>query len=398
MAPQRSSWAHCRASGVVLSLGVAMAALSSMVLSSCGAAPAEATRASPVVRLSALPRAPGWQNEPQPSSVACTTEDSCIVWGTQGTTSPPCAFAPKGSSVGYWSDRKGPWHAISMPDGSCANLTTFGCASSFCLLAGTSSSRDDIWRYDARFHSVRVLPTPRRGTGVGDLSCTTAGVCVMADTVGGRIRFLATSDEGEHWRIDKSLQRVRVSSGASVSALTCWTASRCIVAVSLEPYFTGTTTVSLTSANGVLARRTFAQPAVAGLWCASRLTCSLITSDDEFTGYWLQEHLYVSSNGGRTWAYEKSAFGKSMMLTTDIGGPIQSQADIACTTARCVGIGDEQGSRGTSLMWSQGRREWVGVATRPEWGFDAVSCGAIRCVAVGEGAGDSPWYVAAFVP
>jgi hypothetical protein len=288
---------------------------------------------------------------------------------------------------------------MSMPDGSCADLTTFGCGPSFCLLAGTTDHQDVIWRFDARSHSVQVLRPPLRGIAVDDVSCTPAGACVMADVARNRIRFLVSKDRGAHWQLDGALKRVDSSIGNWLSGLSCWNATNCIVAVSRagRDSGSGSTTVWLTNASGVLARQNFPQPSLAELWCVNARACSLVTADDDYAGYWLQEHLYTSSNGGKTWTYEKSAFGKSMMLTSGAGGVVQSQVDFACVRNRCVGVGDERGHSGSSLLLNVGRSQWTPIITRPEWGFSGVSCGRSRCVSVGElGRQGSPWYVASF--
>lgn len=381
---------------------LAMAVVSALALSGCSSPHVMGTRPhSPVVRLESLPRGTGWQNEPQPTSVACTLTDSCIVWGTDGSTSPNCILPPRGSSVGFWSDSGGPWHGVSMPDGSCADLTTFGCGPSFCLLAGTTDARDAVWRFDARAHTVQVLQPPPGGIAVDEVSCTRTGACVMADVARNRIRFLVSDDRGAKWRPDEALNGVDSSVGDWMSGLWCWSTSNCIVAVSRagELSDSGSTTVWLTSTSGVLARRDFPQPSLAELWCASARSCSLATADDDYAGFWLQEHLYTSSNGGRTWNREASAFGKSMMLTGGAGGVVQSQVDFACGGDRCVGVGDERGSSGTTLFLDEGRWDWNPIVTRPDWGFSAVSCGRSRCVSVGGlSPPDSPWYVASFAP
>jgi hypothetical protein len=321
-----------------------------------------------------------------------------VVWGTNGSVSPPCV-APLGmTAVGFWNAVGTAWHPMRMPNGVCADLAYYGCTFSYCLLGGVNSGQDAIWLYNATTHTVTVRPHPRGARGVDATTCVGVSLCIIGDTSHNEVRFLFTTNVAASWHVDDALSRLHLSSDETISALTCWSTAACLIAASSVTYDGGTTTVFLTGTEGVVARQTFDQPSIAGLQCSSRSSCFLITSDLSYSGYWLQEHLYVSSNGGRSWDYKKSVFGKSAMLVSNSGVPGEdAQTDFGCTLLGCVGIGAERGTDGGILLRQRGVA-WAPVATKPVMGFVAIACGRWRCAAVSSAIEWDRWYAATFRP
>jgi hypothetical protein len=374
------------------------ATMSASVLAGCGMATAPAGPSHPrPVRLAVLPDRQRVSTA-LPTSIACTTGDSCVVWGTNGSVSGGVDDWGV-TAVGFWSDGGRAWHRLRMPDGANADLESYVCASTFCLLLGADpqTATDEVWRYDALSHTVRVVPHPTGGEGIVAGTCADDRSCVVADVAHGRARFLSTGDAGETWRRDAVLDRLGIPRGEVVTALRCWTSTRCLVASSAQHGDgSGTTTVSLTGARGLVGRHRLGQPSIAALSCSSRSSCFLVTSELTYTGYWLQQHLYVSTDGGRRWRYEPSAFGKSMMLVSPASG-VDQQTIFGCSSHGCAGIGSERGVWGDLLVSRAKVRDgWRGVATSPKQGFVAVACGRRRCMALTAATSGSVWAVATF--
>jgi hypothetical protein len=82
---------------------------------------------------------------------------------------------------------------------------------------------DALWRYNGASHHLTVLRTPKEGSSVLALSCWGATKCLLADTVGPEVtrnsvyvnlpvRFFESSDLGTTWHLDRLLTNLHLQS------------------------------------------------------------------------------------------------------------------------------------------------------------------------------------------
>ena len=282
------------------------------------------------------------------------------------------------------------WHALRMPDGTYAELDLQSCTVGVCLLAGIESGHDEIWRYDGGRHSVVATSHPSGGSGITAISCWGSASCVVADVSRtSQPRFFVTSDGGRSWVDDHVLDTIpRSARYLGIEQLRCWSASACILANSYEdpanshgPSENANSEVVLMGPKGVVGEQNFDQPSLAGLTCRSRSLCILVTQDNDYAGYWLQQHLYVSTDGGKHWIYKRSQLGKTMMLAPNPSG--ENSYDMSCAASGCVAVASMRSKDWVLLRWDDFKWSMVEL-TRGSAAFGNVACGDRRCAAVGD--------------
>jgi hypothetical protein len=154
------------------------------------------------------------------SSVACTTDDSCVAIGTSNLDVSP-------TSVGEYRSQNGRWTALTVPSADTSTyVATSSCWSDGCVFVGSQSNSDLVWRYDATANSMSVASAPSGGSGIEEVSCYRALTCAIIDSSHSTQRFLVTDDGGASWT---PVGDIGVASQDSVTSLACTSNLQCIV-------------------------------------------------------------------------------------------------------------------------------------------------------------------------
>jgi hypothetical protein len=190
---------------------VAILTLAGVLLASCAATAKKATphvTGLPAISIS-VPL----------SSVACTTNDSCVTLGTSNLEVSP-------TSVAEYRSAKGRWTALPLPVADASTyIASSSCWSDGCLFVGSQSSGDLVWRYDTSTHAIIATTPPKGGSGIAAISCFASLSCAVLDATTSGPRFLTTSDGGTTWSAPATLG---VPARDFVSALSCPSSLKCI--------------------------------------------------------------------------------------------------------------------------------------------------------------------------
>jgi hypothetical protein len=157
------------------------------------------------------------------SSVACTTNNSCVALGTSNLDVSP-------TSVGEDRSANGHWTTIAVPSADTStSIQASSCWNVGCLFVGSQSNADLVWRYDATSQTIRPLPGPSGASGIAAISCYQSLTCAIIDSTGSTTttmtRFLTTDNGGATWT---PVGSIGVPSQNSVTSLSCPSAVRCI--------------------------------------------------------------------------------------------------------------------------------------------------------------------------
>jgi len=153
------------------------------------------------------------------SSVACTTNNSCVAIGTSNLDVSP-------TSVGEYRSANGHWTALAVPSaGASTYVASSSCWSDGCVFVGSQSNEDLVWRYDASSNSISVATAPTGASGIEAVSCYRALTCAIIDSFKSNQRVLTTDDGGATW---SPVGDVGVSSRDSVTSLACPSNLMCI--------------------------------------------------------------------------------------------------------------------------------------------------------------------------
>jgi hypothetical protein len=153
------------------------------------------------------------------SSVACTTDNSCVAIGTSNLDVSP-------TSVGEYRSANGRWTALAVPSADASTyVATSSCWSDGCVFVGSQSNRDLVWRYDASSNSMSVAAAPTGASGIEEVSCYRALTCAIIDSSKSSQRFLVTDDGGATW---SQVGDIGVPSQDSVTSLACTSNLECI--------------------------------------------------------------------------------------------------------------------------------------------------------------------------
>jgi hypothetical protein len=156
------------------------------------------------------------------STVACTTNNSCVAIGTS-----PFDVSP--TSVGEYRTSQGRWSALTVPS---ADSSTFvvgaSCWSNGCLFVGSQSNGDLVWLYDASAHTLVAETPPAGGSGIDAVSCYTSMTCAIFDSSQHGSRFLTTENGGSTW---SSPVTVGAQTLDTVTGLSCDADLACIASI-----------------------------------------------------------------------------------------------------------------------------------------------------------------------
>ncbi|HVB51041.1 MAG TPA: sialidase family protein [Acidimicrobiales bacterium] len=162
----------------------AILGVGALVLASCGTTLVKAQRLNGTPALSiSVPL----------SNIGCTLNDVCVAVGTSSASVGP-------TSVGEFATPSGRWLAVALPVTSQPSITSAACSGTQCLLAGSVSGRDLLWRFDAASHSVSIANPPPGGNGVSALTCNDLN-CALIDSSAptSSPRFSFSADGGVTW-------------------------------------------------------------------------------------------------------------------------------------------------------------------------------------------------------
>ena len=289
------------------------------------------------------------------SSVACTTDNSCVALGTSNLDVSP-------TSVGEYRSANGRWSPLTVPSADTSTyIQASSCWSSGCLFVGSQSNADLVWRYSATTHTISVATAPTGASGVEAISCYGSSACAILDSAKTNPRFLVTENGGATW---SPVGSIGVPSQDSVTSLACTSHLKCIASF-------------LNASNGIVVYVT----ADGGTTWTARTGLSTVT--------W---SALTSLNCARTECVglAKLSFGWRIMRTLNLGKKWSKVASLrgsiltlACTTLeRCV-VG---GMTGSSSPWlavvTSGAVSPAKLRSVPSPIAD-VACGSKICAAIG---------------
>ncbi len=291
------------------------------------------------------------------SSVACTTDNSCVALGTSNLDVSP-------TSVGESRSLSGRWSAITVPT---ADTSTFiessSCWNNGCLFVGSQSSADLVWRYYAPTQSFSIEHGPPGATGIDAVSCYATLSCAIVDSVKSGPRFSTTHDGGLTWTSPVSLG---VPATESVSSMSCSSQLTCLASFAnasngIDVYVTTDGGATWTSRSDV---PTVTWAALTSLDCVGRACVGL-----------------AKLSFG--WRVERTDnLGKSWKKVAPVRGPIVT---LACTTLdRCVVGGTENFQTSTPYLATVTSSVVTPVTMKyvPSPIAD-VACGSTVCAAIG---------------
>jgi hypothetical protein len=326
-----------------------MCSVAAVVLASCGAA---AIAVKPHVT-----GLPAISISVPLSTVACTTDNSCVTIGTSNLEVSP-------TSVGEYRSPTGHWSALTVPTADTSTfLQSSSCWISGCLFVGSQSDGDLVWSYDAATHSISVEHGPSGATGIAAVSCYADMTCAVLDTAKSGARFVTTDDGGATWSTPVTLGLPATDSVTSMSCasqLTC-VASFANASNGIDVYVTNDGGQTWTSRSDV---PTVEWASLTSLDCVGR-TCV---------------GLAKLSFG---WRIEKTDnLGKSWKKVAPVRGPIDT---LACTTLeRCVVGGTKNFQSATPYLATVTSSVVTPVTLKyvPSPISD-VACGSTICAAIG---------------
>jgi hypothetical protein len=288
------------------------------------------------------------------SSVACTTENSCVAIGTSNLDVSP-------TSVGEYRAATGRWTTLAVPSADTSTyIQSSSCWSDGCLFVGSQSNADLVWLYSDTSHTIVAVTAPTGGTGISAVSCYAELACSVLDTSATGSRVLLTTDGGQTWSVPQS---IGVPMLDAASSLWCKSASRCIAS------FVNSSNGILVAAslNGDTPWETLASPstltwaALTSLHCAGRKCLGLAKLS---TGW----KIVRTNNFGTSWS-KVSSLSSSIL-------------SFACTSlSQCV-VGGEKDT--APWMATVASRSITAVKLKyvPSPIVD-VACGSTICAAIG---------------
>jgi len=228
------------------------------------------------------------------STVGCTGSDSCVALGGDGSDVAP-------STLGEVRHADGSWRPLGLPAVQAGVVSSSSCWSSGCLIAGSQSSGDLLWLYDATTRSVTPKAAPAAGQSVSSLSCFGVLSCALIDTKGitsgSRLSF--SDDGGATWAAPVPIPW---SQGSAPSSLSCTDGLDCLAVAAPG----GLLTVEVTHDAGT-AWTELAVPAswttLTSLTCVALRCAALATTST-------QSLVVRTRNFGTTWTEKPSRTGQ----------------------------------------------------------------------------------------
>ena len=291
------------------------------------------------------------------STVACTTDNSCVAIGTSNLDVSP-------TSVGEYRSATGRWTTLTVPVADTSTyIQSSSCWNRGCLFVGSQSGGDLVWNYDATTHSISVAHGPSGAIGIDAISCYATLTCAVFDSTKSGKRFLTTSDGGATWSTPAT---IAIPDSDSVTSLSCESQLTCVA--SFESSSNGIAVYVTNDGGQTWTPRsdtsTISWAALTSLDCAGRTCVGLA----KLSFGWRVER---SDNLGKTWK-----------KVAPVRGPIVT---MACTTLdRCVVGGTKNFQTSTPYLATVVSKVVTPVALKyvPSPISD-VACGSTICAAIG---------------
>jgi len=326
----------------ILARRVALVAIAGLALSACGTT-------------TSMPHAVGVPSigiSVPLQSVACTGSNSCVALGTSSASLGP-------TSVAQYRLPGGRWAPLGLPRTTSPSVDATSCWRSACLIAGSSSGGDLVWRYDATTRSVVDTAAPVGGLDVSAVDCFASETCALVDIGAAATQRLSfTSDGALTWT---AAVPITPMTNGTVTAVACASSTQCLVA-------------STSSANALTllatddAGATWTALATPSTWqilrsidCRGRHCVALVTTSNG-------SRLIRTSNFGRTWSVT----------------PLAKSADaLACTSlTTCVVVGQSNAYDPWLVLVHHSSVVNATTTYVPSPLVD-VACGTTTCAAIG---------------
>jgi hypothetical protein len=322
---------------------VTLLGLGALVLASCGvaSAPSQSLNGRPALSIS-VPL----------SNVGCTLSDVCVAVGTSSASAGP-------TSVGEFATPKGQWLDLTLPATAAPLVTSTACFATQCLLGGSVSGRDLLWRFDAPSHSVAIINPPPGGNGVSALTCNALDCALVDASVRSTTpRFSSSADGGATW---SSSLPMSWASGDVITSVSCGAVSSCVASASTTQH---QLLVFITRDDG----QTWIERSTPSSWSGlSSLTCEKLRC------------VGLATINGASAIVRTNTFARTWTKTS-----LSQHANaLACVAMNsCVAVGQNA----NSSPWLVTVKRGANVATRlryvPTPLLD-VACGSKVCAAIG---------------
>jgi len=322
---------------------VALLGAGALVLASCGVTPTSIQRLNGQPSLSiSVPL----------SNVGCTLNDVCIALGTSNASAGPRSAGEFATPTGHWSN-------LTLPSTAPPAVTSTACFSTQCLLGGSVSGRDLLWRFDATSHTVTIVNPPSGGSGVSALTCKALN-CALVDSSArsSAPRFSFSADDGATWSSPTS---VSWASGDVITALSCGEVFDCVVSAlttqhQLQIFITRNDGVTWTQRSTPSSWSTLSSLTCDGLRCVGLATIngtSAIVRTNTFARLWTSASLSHRTNALACVAMSSCVavgqYATSSPWLATVEGRTTSPArlryvptpllDVACGSKVCAAIG-----------------------------------------------------------
>jgi hypothetical protein len=285
------------------------------------------------------------------STVGCTGSDSCVALGGDGSDVAPSTF-------GEVRHADGSWRSLGLPAVQAGFVSSTSCWSSGCLIAGSQSSGDLLWLYDATTSSVTPTLAPAVGQSVSSLSCFGVLSCALIDTKditnGSRLSF--SDDGGATWTAPAPIPW---SQSSPPSTLSCTNGLDCLAVAAPG----GRLTVEVTHDAGA----TWTELAVPASWTTlTSLTCVALRC------------VALAMTPTQSLVVRTRDFG-----TTWTEKPLTARASaLACATlTHCVAVGHQTDNAAWLATLHNSRATTDSLEYVPTPLVD-VSCGTRICAAI----------------
>ena len=320
-----------------------VAAIASVLLASC------ATTTHPLSSGPTITGTPTLNINNALTNVACTTA-SCIAVNT----------SQYGASEQY-SDSSKAWTALSVP-ANALQITASSCWSTGCLLSGSTSTSQFLWKYSSGVVSTLKMPTMFQT--ISSLNCFADSECAAIgfDPSTSSLELIFSRDSAATWSTPSTLPST-FSAGGQIS-MSCSDAANCLVSGTAKSG--PTVLLYATHDSGA----TWVQRTLRTTWQELRsLTCSALNCVGAMT-----------DSSGSSFIVRTKTFGRIWEKVSSSKGGVTAMA--CAGVNKCVAIGMAK----MNTPWVETLKNNVLLVNKLIYvatPFNGVACLPTKCVLVG---------------